>query len=170
MPVTLKRKKKKEIPFTPPLKESPGLLSLPQTPWGPALDSLQFAGASLVLGGTKLFPVPRCGSPELSRENYAFPRPAACALAGTALQRTDPHHCLWTGSPPPLDQLITPWDTRSSPALLFFHQLPFFSIQYFPYGSHASSLSYEHIPSLPPLLWAMHITTVCLTKWHQLFL
>lgn len=127
------------------MKENPGLLSMPQSPWGPTLDSLQFVDASHN-GDTKPFPVSRFASPVLSRENYAFLRPAACGLASTALDKTDLHRCVCTSLPP----LGTPGPLQhhspstSSPSL--------FSIQYLPYGSHASNLSYEHIPSLPSLL------------------
>lgn len=102
-------------------------------------------------GGTKPFPVSRCGSSAPSRENYAFPRPAVCTLASAALDRADIHCCLWTSSPhlgnPGPFQHHSP--SISNPSL--------FSIQYLPYGSHASNLSYECILSLPsPLGYPDH--------------
>lgn len=94
-------KKKKRLQFTLPLKENPGLLSPPQSPWGPMLDSLQFADASLVLGAPNCSRCPDVDPQCQAERTMPSPRPAARALASAALQRSDFHCCLWT-SPPPL--------------------------------------------------------------------
>lgn len=145
VPVTLKRRKKKNTIYSS-LERKPWATFRAPVSMGPYTGLTPVCRCLSCTGDTKPFPVSRFASPVLSRENYAFLRPAACGLASAALDRTDLHRCLCTSLPP----LRTPGPLQ--------HQSPstsspsFFSIQYLPYRSHASNLSDEHIPSLPSLL------------------
>lgn len=109
-------------------------------------------------GGTQPFPVSRCGSPEPSREDAAFPEPAAC----TPLGRADLHRCLQTSSPPrgPPAPLQCRSPSTSAPSL--------FSTQYLPCGPQICHMSTSRLcrPSFGLPRSSQH----GFTEWNQLFL
>lgn len=148
-------KKKKKKTFTLPSKENPGLLSPPQSPWGPTLDSLWFANASLVLGAPSRSQYPDVDPQRRAERIMPSPDllyalwPAQPSTGQTFTAASGPaHHTLGTQVP-------------SSITLLPSATHPFFPFS----TSHMDpmpQICHMSVFCLCPLLWAIQIMTACL--------
>lgn len=137
------------VPVTWKFKSPNIYCSLKRKPWAdlppPTLDSLQFAGASLVLGAIKCSQYPDVDPCDEQRESC--PR----QVLSHQTQSVIPWLCDSASPTPGTPDPLQPHPPSSTSPSLFF---PFSTC-------HVWSLSYDHIPSLPPFPW-VYITTACL--------